>query len=140
MGISHHSTHFLVSPYLPFTLAAFPHHPRKFFKISKQTHFGSLSFLPLQHLFIYFSGIGSHNVSHNIFLFYQLYFQMLIAVNHWSASRPSVATEAMDINTDPSWCRDTDPDMALDSSSGPNIIKGPGGSAGHSRSAWHSCR
>lgn len=64
---------------------------------------------------------------------------MFISVSHWSASRPSVATEAMDINTDPNWCRDTDADMALGSSSGPNIIKGPGGSAGHSRSAWHSC-
>lgn len=42
-----------------------------------------------------------------------------------------MATEAMDINTDPGYCMTMDPSMALGSSSGLDVIMAPNGNIGH---------
>lgn len=42
-----------------------------------------------------------------------------------------MVTEAMDVNTDPNFCRARDIDMAIGSSTGPDVIMVPGGSTVH---------
>ena len=44
---------------------------------------------------------------------------------------PLVVTQATDINTDPSYSRASDPDMALSGSSGQNIAVASGGNTGY---------
>lgn len=46
-------------------------------------------------------------------------------------ARPLMLTGAMDLNTNPSWDRVTDPDMALSHRSGPHVNMTQGGRIGH---------
>lgn len=62
----------------------------------------------------------------------QSWFCRALEFQHALFLQPPVVTRTMGINTDPSCRRATDSDMAICSSSGPEVIMALGGSTGHS--------